>query len=167
MHAEFEILTLLSLLIIYTRLLKPYSAIFVDLYEHLTALSETESPRILPLAIPSLGNLPIRPYPFINRRPIVLTCLTESGTLPLIIFTDVVTNFFETTEILLGLPEEFWMKRQSRERHGLLDTPELLDVTRCILSKASNSTHDGGMGARGLRKQIVKLRKLLRDRFAP
>lgn len=74
-------------------------------------------------------------------------------------------------DVLLGLPEEFRMTRGRRGRQGLLDAPDFADLATSILRRAEKTmtTENGkaGTGTRAFRKQVAKLRRLLRERFAP
>lgn len=151
---ELDMPSLLSILVVYIRFLRLYLVIFRQIYENLKGLSERGNPQIQLMPVPSISNV-----------------LIHSGNLQTVIFIEIVTNLFETMDVLLGLPEEFRMTRGRRGRQGLLDAPDFADLATSILRRAEKTmtTENGkaGTGTRAFRKQVAKLRRLLRERFAP
>lgn len=98
----------------------------------------------------------------------MLTLAIVSGNLQTVVFIEIVMNLFETMDILLGLPEEFRMSKRRTQQRGLLNAPEFLDLTISILQKADKMRPEHAQGGvKALRKQIQKIRRLLRERFHP
>ncbi|KAF1993195.1 hypothetical protein P154DRAFT_583058 [Amniculicola lignicola CBS 123094] len=92
----------------------------------------------------------------------------KSGSLQALILIETVTNLFEKIDVLLGLPEEFKMNKYRAQQQGLLNVPHFSDVAWSILRRVDKEGGDDGKGGiKSLRKHMVKVKRLLRERFAP
>lgn len=83
-------------------------------------------------------------------------------------FIEIVTNLFESMDVLLGLPDDIRMSKRHGSQHGLLSVPGMIEITRLVLNQAHTPRGDiQNNWVRVLRRDLAALRRLLRDSFSP
>ncbi|ROW04823.1 hypothetical protein VMCG_04866 [Cytospora schulzeri] len=143
--------SLLLILTSYIHVLRLYVVVSSHIHHFLKEVSESDDPKLCPVPGLSFSNFPI-----------------QSGNLQTIILIQIVTSLFERMETLLGLPREFRMKSRKGEPQGLLSDHEFMELARCILRKEYHGRPELGRGGtRALRKNITRVKQLLRESIAP
>ncbi|KAF2795004.1 hypothetical protein K505DRAFT_374215 [Melanomma pulvis-pyrius CBS 109.77] len=150
---ELETASLLLVLLVYVHLLRLHLRLFASMHEYLLQVLESGNSHLRPTSIPSMSSPPFS---------------MQSGSLQALILIETVTNLFEKIDALLGLPKEFKISKHRAQQQGLLNVPHFSDVAWSILRRVDKEGVDDDKGGmKSLRKHMVKVKRLLRERFAP